>query len=170
MAVIKVEEMEEEDLLREEAEVDLMVVAKVVVVNPTVHLLEVEEDVVMVKTKTTIANLPYMTYANTTQLEVVPMETLAGKLIVLGVPGAIREELWPSYYFRSRLGYLLDIISIIINRKAHVLTMGFNVPAHKDGATTVNMMPDASGNPAPRVITGGNDGTIKVRYSLSSFV
>eukprot|EP01033_Poteriospumella_lacustris_P018750 gene18750-13509_t len=69
--------MEEEDLPREAAEADLMVVAKVVVVNPTVHLQEVEEDVVMVKTKTAIANLPYMTYANTTQLEVVPTETLA---------------------------------------------------------------------------------------------
>ncbi len=118
MAVIKVEEMEEEDLLREAAEVDLMAAVKVAVVNPTVHLLEVGEDVVMVKTKTTIANLPYMTYANTTQLEVVPTETLAGKSIVLGVPGAIREELWPSYFFDHELDiYWISSLSSSIEKR-----------------------------------------------------
>lgn len=86
--------MEEEDLLHEAAEVaDLMVVVKVAVVNQIVHLLEVEEDAVMAKTKTTITKLPFMTSANTAQQEVVPTETIAGKFIVFGIQGAIRGEL-----------------------------------------------------------------------------
>lgn len=95
MAVFKVEEMEEEDLLLEVAEVGAdSTVAVRVVVNPIEHLLEAEGVVDIIPTKT-IAKLQYTMYASTTQLEIVPTEMDAGKSIVLGIQGAIRGELWP---------------------------------------------------------------------------